>query len=261
MNMTPAEIPIIETRVFKHLTHAVTNLATAAGLGIAKGPVGIGKTFAIDNMLPTLDSRGITAHVVTVTPEIEGSIVGFCNAAFEAIWHAGVTEGRILPAIEILAEALLSGRPFGDPARPLVLIVDEAQGLKTPLLETLCGVWDKGDRARRGRQDFPAFGLMLIGNDQFLSKRGRVRQAEYSPLRDRVTYNLPLPGPEEGELRQYANGVANGNPELATVLFDYGRRKGNYRAIQKALFQAQELGEGRATAETGRFAITLMGDA
>lgn len=119
-------ISIIETRA--HAMLAVTNrqVMDCAGLAIVKGPVGVGKTFALDLICNDLEAEGANALRLTSTPTIEGSISAFTK---EALRRYSSEVGSTQEGLDQLWR-MLSGRPFGQVRRPALLIVDEAQGLK-----------------------------------------------------------------------------------------------------------------------------------
>lgn len=66
----------------------------------------------------------------------------------------------------------VKGFPFRIYGPKCLFLVDEAQELKTAILESLRGLWDRGDMARLGESNQPAFGLALVGNDTFMGRNG-----------------------------------------------------------------------------------------
>ena len=113
----------------------------------------------------------------------------------------------------------------------VVFIVDEAQVLKPSILETIRGLWDRGDQARIIMSGSPAFGCALVGNDTFMRKGGTQRVAGFQPLRSRVTHDVRLPRPNRTEhdafaqpelIRQFwrevTRGACGGEDELNTWL-------------------------------------------
>ncbi|MGB3313026.1 MAG: hypothetical protein WBB85_01330 [Albidovulum sp.] len=140
--------------------------------------------------------------------------------------------------------ALLRGYPFGASPKPVLLIIDEAQGLVPRLLEAVRGIWDRGDAARAGNPHAPAFGCILVGNATFLGKGGVVRKALFQPLLDRVTHNMPLPRPTKAECTAFAAGRFPNDDALQAELAAHGERRGNFRSMDVAARQAVLLADG-----------------
>lgn len=228
-------MPTIRTGIFQKLEFAMENVAQTAELGIVKGPVGIGKSFAIQHLAKELGNKGYEVVSVTVKAQSEGSMSQFVNAVL-APYNA--TQYRVSDAYEVL-ENLLLARGFGTDGerRRVVLVVDESQGLKVNILEMLRGLWDRGDAFRLGDPGAPAFGLLLVGNDTFLARTGRARRAEYKPLMDRA-FVLQLDRPNQGELEEFAASVFPYDRMAAKRLAELGVSRGNFRSMQKAYRQA-----------------------
>lgn len=93
---------IIPTLAHQMLKSAVDVVAKTAGLGIVTGAPGIGKTFALNAIADDLRGQGVQVVLVTVSPEIEGSIRSFCQAV------TGSNEGSKYGAADAL-EASLRG--------------------------------------------------------------------------------------------------------------------------------------------------------
>lgn len=242
---------IIPTLAHQLLKSAATIVARDAGLGVVKGAVGIGKTFALEQIVAELADEGIDVIMITSNPEIEGNIRNFCMSV--------TRDGGKGRATDALFDEL-RGYPFRDPPQPLIFIVDEAQGLKSNVLETLRSLWDRGDRARRISRNAPAFGLLLCGNEKFLNRGRGEGQADYRPLKDRVTVNVILPRPAPSEYAALAKAMLPDNPDAQEELRRGGSEAGTLRSIEKAyhtaLFQA---GGGEITADLIRNAFTLRG--
>ena len=139
-----------------------------------------------------------------------------------------------------------------------ILIVDESQMLSSNILETLRGLYDQGDAARRGEPFKPAFGLLLVGNSQFLTKSGGAVNARYSPLMDRLSLFIELDGPSAAECLDFARVISPDQPQIADMLAECGRARGNFRVIEKAAMQANFLGGGIITVASLEKAIFLM---
>jgi type II secretory pathway predicted ATPase ExeA len=245
---------IIPTLSHQLLKSAVDVVVRTAGLGIVKGAVGIGKTFALRQIADQLVDEGVDVVMITSSPEIEGSIRSFCTAV------VGDVSDHKRGAAEALFDAL-RGYPFRDPPQPVIFIVDEAQGLKSNVLEFLRSLWDRGDRARLISRNAPAFGLLLCGNETFLN-RGRAgeKQAEYRPLRDRVTVNMTMPRPDPADFIALSKAMLPDNPEAQEELARGGAEAGTLRSIEKAYHFARiQAGDGEITAALIRNAFTLRG--
>ncbi|MDO8326071.1 MAG: ATP-binding protein [Cypionkella sp.] len=205
-------------------------VVATAGLAVVRGPVGIGKTFALQREFARLETEGVMVIHVTSAPEIEGSIGSFLRAVLNQ-W--GIAGGSAVAARDALADLLFSAHPFLPGGKRCVFIVDEAQGLKPNILEVLRGLWDEGDDARRGNTYAPAFGLVLVGNDTFLNKGGKMRKAEFRPLMSRVMIDMILSRPDALEFQNLAKGLLPDNLDAQVMLARFGAEAGNLRAIDK----------------------------
>ncbi|HRO10949.1 ATP-binding protein [Amaricoccus sp.] len=251
------EKPIIETGVASTIRAAARQIADGAGLGLARGPAGIGKSFALDLVATELAAGGTEVVRVTASPVIGGSAIAFMRAvlapyridvrstpdAFDAIWE------------------LLRGHPFQRFGTRAVFIVDEAQELKTVILETIRSLWDRGTDARLGDEHAPAFGCLFVGNDTFMGKGGNVRTAAFRPLLSRVTHNINLPRPSRTELADFASSLAPESAELQAILRDLGESAGHFRALATAMRVAGGMGDGPIGPDRLRAAIKTMGGA
>ena len=180
MHHTPEHTPIIETEASETIKFVVRQIALTAGIGIIKGPVGIGKTRTLKGLVTEWE-REIRVIYLRSSPEIDGSILAFTSALLE---HFNVYEGRTREAVQALA-GLLGSYPFQEGRRPTVLVIDEAQGLKVNVLETLRRLYDDGDKAREGDRFHPAFGMVFCGNKQFLGRTGRKKGNGLRPVPDK----------------------------------------------------------------------------
>jgi hypothetical protein len=86
----------------------------------------------------------------------------------------------------------------------VVFIVDEAQELKPAVLETIRGLWDRGEHARQGYVTKSAFGWVPVGNEMFMGKGGNLRVARFRPLMPRLTASVHLPRPDKKEIAALA---------------------------------------------------------
>jgi DNA transposition AAA+ family ATPase len=238
MEMAPIDDPIIDTGTLKRLRFVADTIARTAGIGIVRGPVGIGKTFALERIHAILAAEGVRVVRVTARPEYEGSMRDFLNAIL-ATW--GLHETSVQRAIDTLLPQIM-GTPLSawSPQRSIVM-VDEAQNLKVNNLELLRGIWDRGDPARVWDREALAFGLMLVGNSSFLNRQGRAREADYKPLMSRVDIYQELHGPSEDECFTLANMLCRSDKAGAARLAEHGIRRNELRAIARKYRQAKNL--------------------
>lgn len=249
------EKPIIETGVASTIRGAARQIANGAGLGLLRGPAGVGKSFALDLVAAELEEDGVEIVRVTASPVIGGSVAAFTRAvlapyrievsstqdAFEAIW------------------GLLRAHPFQRSGSRAMLVVDEAQELKTVILETVRSLWDLGTDARLGDEHAPAFGCLFVGNDTFMGKGGSIRAATFRPLMSRVTHNINLPRPTRKELGDFARALAPDSEELQAILRDLGESAGHFRALATAMRVAGGMSDGPIGPDRLRAAIKTMG--
>ena len=229
--------PTIETEAHKRLSFVLRNAAETAGLAIVRGPVGVGKSYALRDLASEYRAEGEDVILISARPEIEGSITGFVN---DVLSLYNIREMRRQSAIECLQGLLLHRQSRVGGMRTL-LVVDESQGLKINILEMLRGLYDRGDRWRMGDDYAPAFGLVLVGNNTFLARTGRVRGADYGPLMDRVSLNVSLHRPDEAECRRFARALCPADAEAAAALTEFGASQGSLRAMEKVFVQARRL--------------------
>lgn len=248
-------MPIIETGVGSTIRQAAEQVLAGAGLGLLRGPAGIGKTFALDKIAADLQDEGEIVVRVTASPAIGGSISAFARAIL-ATYRMETTS--TLDGVEAVAE-LLTGYPFRPHSPRAILIVDEAQELKPTILETIRSLWDRGTNSRLELCG-PAFGCLLVGNDLFMGKGGNLRVASFRPLLTRVTHNLSLPRPSRAEHVAFAQALFPDAPELQAILAGFGEDAGNMRAQDVAARQSRLLaGSERVEAAHLRMAIRMMG--
>lgn len=237
MTLTSDTEHIINTGTLQRLETAIDNIGRTAGLGIIKGPVGIGKSFALSHLRHAYSAKGFNVVLTTARPETEGSITLFIN---DILGQYSARQSRTGDAVEALRTLLLQrGRSVED--NPSLLIIDESQGLRANVLEMLRGLYDEGDQARRGRTFSPAFGLMLVGNPKFLSRSQRAKRSDYDQLIDRVSFEMELDEPSAEECLDFATSLAPSHSEAASLLAGIGMARGNLRGIEKAAMQARFL--------------------
>lgn len=234
------ELSIIETATGSILRDVIRDILEGAGLGILRGPAGIGKSFALDLITEELEAEGAVVVRVTVSPATGGSISSFTRAVLA---QYRIETGSTADGVEALAE-LLRGYPFRDVGPRIVFIVDEAQELKPAILETIRSLWDRGDHARLGDFTAPAFGCVLVGNEMFMGKGGNLRVASFRPLMSRVTHNVQLPRPDKKEIAALAASLFPAQPDLIKELEDLGAITGNLRSLAIAARRARQAAKG-----------------
>lgn len=245
----------IETGVAATLAVTCEEIVSLAGLAVMRGPVGIGKTFALQRIRKQLEERGITVVMVTATEATGGNI----NAFLRAILGQYHTETGSSSDAEEAVWALLAGYPFMQSGRRVILIVDEAQKLAGRVLETIRGLWDRGEPAREGNATAPAFGCVLVGNPTFMGKGGVQRVASFEALLSRLSHNLQLPRPNRKECLEYASTIFS-DQELVQALADLGQTKGNLRCMAIASRNAAlRAGDDPVTLAVLRLVIKMMG--
>jgi type II secretory pathway predicted ATPase ExeA len=247
--------PIIETGVGATLSFVCDHVIAGAGLAVLRGGVGIGKSFALDRIKRDLEDRGVMVVMITATEAISGNINAFLRAT---LGHYHTETGSGADAEEAVW-ALLAGYPFMSYGRRIILIVDEAQKLSGRVLETIRGLWDRGDEARLGNPSARAFGCVLVGNPTFMSKGGAQRTASFEPLISRLTHNMRLPGPNRAECQSYAATIYT-DAELVSELAEGGLARGNLRVMATAARSAKLLaGDDPVALAHLRQAFKMMG--
>lgn len=244
----------IETGIAATIRTVARQIADGAGLGLLRGPAGVGKSFALDLVAAELRASGCEVVRVTASTVIGGSWIAFVRAVLDS---APSSKHAALEAFW----GLLRGYPFEQYATRVILMVDESQELKTVVLETIRSQWDRGDDARLGNEHAPAFGCLFVGNDTFMGKGGNVRTAAFRPLLSRVTHNMNLPRPSRRELADFARALAPDNEELQAILRDLGESEGNFREPATAMRTARFMGDPNdpITPDRLRAAIRVKG--
>lgn len=251
--------PTIETALFATMGSVIGDVLDSAGLAILRGPVGIGKSFALRHVVDALESNGNRVFNIAATGALEGKTIEFCRAIHR---REGVSSSEGLE----LAFEELAGHPFRSYGRRVVLVVDEAQELKNAIIAMLRGLWDRGDLARLGQPNCPAFGLVLVGNDQFLAGGTRRDRVDLLPLWDRVTHNIRLPRPSKADQAAFAAALYpesdRDSAELRDIVQGFGEELGSFRAAAKAARQAHMRASRQGVPvapEHLKFAIRMMG--
>lgn len=231
-------------------------VVNGAGFAILKGPAGIGKTFAVDTLAKAQETSGVNVLRVTATPAIGGSVNAFVRAILTQYQQEAQSTGE---GVDMVCD-LVSGHPFRPYGSRTLFIVDEAQELKTTILETIRGIWDRGEAARMGDVSAPAFGCALVGNDTFMGKGGAVRTASFRPLLSRLTHNMMLPRPSAAEHRDYAAALFPEDDALQRIIQGFGQDQGSFRAQAIAARQARQMAKGQPVTDKHLVgAIRMMG--
>lgn len=235
-------IPTIETMCGSTIRTACHDVIECAGLGVLRGPPGIGKTYAMAPVMDDLEARGVRIVHVTASPATGGSVNAFLRSILA---QYRIEAGSTLDSLEALAD-IVAGYPFRDGGLRVLMVIDEAQELKPTVLETIRSIWDRGDSAREGLVSGPAFGWVMLGNQTFLGKGGNVRQASFLPLTSRVTHNFILPRPDREEYAALAAAAFPDQPDLQAELAEFGALTANLRSMAGAARQARMITKGEA---------------
>ncbi|MBV0912848.1 ATP-binding protein [Anianabacter salinae] len=253
------EIPTIDTAVCATMRLVIGDVLDGAGLAVMRGPVGIGKSFALRKVIDEFAADGAKVTHLAATGAVQGKIAEFLRALHG---REGVSSAEGLE----LAFDMICGFPFRDYGPRSVVIVDEAQDLAAPIIAQLRGLWDRGELARLGDPWCPAFGLVMVGNDQFLSNGTRQDRVNLKPLWDRITHNIRLPRPSKDEHEAFAHAVFPGEGENANKMRamvqafgeDHGSLRAAHKAARQAFIRASQKGQD-VNADHLAFSIRMMG--
>ena len=127
------ESPNIETGVGATIRTVADQVLAGSGFALLRGPAGIGKTFALGKIADEIEGQGEIVVRVTASPAIGGSISAFTRAILS---RYRIETSSTMDGVEAVAD-LLAGYPFRTFGPRAILIVDEAQELKTTILETI----------------------------------------------------------------------------------------------------------------------------
>lgn len=229
------DIPIIETPLFATIRGVMSEVLGGAGLAILRGPVGIGKSFALHHVCKSFAADGDSVYLIIAGGSNEGKVIEFCRGIHG---RHGVSAAEGLE----LTFQVLSGFPFQKTGERVVLVVDEAQELKAAILALLRELWDRGEAARLGSPHSPSFGLVLVGNDQFLSDGTRKDRVNLLPLLDRVTHDVRLDRPSATDIANLVAGLfpdsLKDHAQLRERAQAFAERRGNLRGVATAARQA-----------------------
>ncbi|MGS4946968.1 AAA family ATPase [Meridianimarinicoccus sp. RP-17] len=251
------DIPTIDTAVCATMRLVIGDVLDGAGLAVMRGPVGIGKSYALRKVIGEFEADGAKVTYLAATGAVQGKIAEFLRALHG---REGLSSAEGLE----LAFDMLGGYPFRSYGPRSVLIVDEAQDLAAPIIAQLRGLWDRGELARLGDPWCPAFGLVMVGNDQFLGNGTRQDRVNLKPLWDRMTHNIRLPRPSKDEHAAFARALfpADDADKMRAMVQAFGEDQGSLRAAHKAARQAYiragQKGQD-VNADHLAFAIRMMG--
>ncbi len=225
--------PIIRTGAYSTLKETARAVLDTARLGIVRGQVGIGKSFALRQIEDELSQGKDQVFLFEAPSDKSKSITRFYQKALFDLGFGGF--GGSDP-FEFFKGQMLRSYPFHryQPQPRNLLIVDECQRLAPNILETLRHAYDQGQRARDGMADGPAFGILLVGNHHFLSKGGRAVAATFDALLSRCPINLDLPRPATAEYLALAHSLFPDSDGLRRALANYGAKVGNLREMAEA---------------------------
>lgn len=234
--------PIIRTSAHAILKVAATAALETAQLAIARGPAGIGKSFALTLLPQAMLNDRDRVYVFTATAHNGRSVKRlFQELVLDCeIMGYGGTE-----PIQRLECALLQGRPFQASAPRVLLVVDECQHLDAKLIECLRALFDLGRYARDFDASQPAFGLrLLVGNSHFLSRGGRAERAAFEALLSRCPIEVTLERPSRDEIQSLVEYLLPENEALQRVLAEHDERYGNLRVMDTAVDMARHFAGG-----------------
>lgn len=245
----------IETGVGATLSLVCAQTVAGAELAVLRGEPGIGKSYALERIAGEMTEQGVMVVKVTATQVTSGSVNSFLRTVLGTYFSEAGSGSEAEEAVW----RLLQGYPFTPGGQKVLLIVDEAQKLAGSVLETIRGLWDRGDPARLGDASAPAFGCVLVGNQTFMGKGGSQRIASFQPLLTRLTFNLILPRPSRMEFRAFATSLF-ADDARAEALVEGGLPYGQLRAPATAARSARLLaGDGEVTVDHIRKAFKMMG--
>jgi type II secretory pathway predicted ATPase ExeA len=233
--------PIIRTSAHAILKVAASAALETAQLAIARGPAGIGKSFALTLLQQAMLNDRDRIYVFTATAHNGRSVKRFFQ---ELIIECEIRAyGRTEP-MQRLESALLQSRPFQASAPRVLLVIDECQHLDGKLIECLRALFDLGFYARNFDRSQPAFGLLLVGNGNFLSRGGRAERAAFDALLTRCPIEVTLERPSGDEIQSLAKCLLPENEALQEAFAEHGARHGNLRVMDTAVDMARYFAGG-----------------
>lgn len=182
-------------------------------------------------------------------------------AAYEHVWVTTMTPSisTVVPALEEIAESVGLKEPTGGARRishairrrvgglPGVLIIDEAQHLKTAALEEI-----------RSLHDAAEIGIALVGNEAVYARiTGGGRLATFAQLYSRIGMRVHLDGPHARDVRAIAGQHGIKDAAVLDILERAAQQPGALRLVGKiaSLLKAKKT----VTADAARAACDLLG--
>lgn len=225
--------PIIRTGAYSILRDVCRTALETARLGIVRGPVGIGKTFALRQIAEELSQGDDGVFLIEAPSDKSKVVLRFYQSALIDIGVYG--HGGADP-FDVFTGYMLRSYPFRRIGRRnrILLIVDECQRLAPNILETLRHAYDAGQLARDGMTDEPAFGILLVGNHHFLTRGGRAVALTFDALLSRCPINVDLSRPDASEYLALSAQLFPESDALRSTLARHGTKRGNLREMAEA---------------------------
>lgn len=202
----------IPTRTAERVIAALSYGQMAGDLVVAHGPAGIGKSEAISHYMETRPN----VWVGTMAPTMSSA-----RACLEEVLYAlGVRETRGISSASMqrLAISRVEGK------RGLI-VVDEAQHLSLPALETL-----------RAVHDAAKVGLALVGNEHVYARlTGNGKTALFAQLHSRIGRRESLRKPPVSDVDALAQGWGVSGKEAVEFLRRIAATPGALRQVVKTL--------------------------
>lgn len=247
----------IPTRAHAILRETVETALTLGRMGIARGPAGIGKSYALELIADELSRGDDDVMVFTASDATGASKTKFFG---RALLDLGVLGNGAVDPMERLERFLLHSFPFRGFGPRKVLVVDECQHLSAKLIECLRYLYDRGERARRFDPTQPAFGLVLVGNGHFLTRGGKAERAAFEALLTRAPIEWEIDRPPEEEIAALARKHFPELSDLQEAFVAFGSKCGNFRQpVEAAAIATHLAGEGPVSLAHLRRAFLLSG--
>lgn len=235
--------PIIRTGAHAILKQAAAVALETGQLAIARGPAGIGKSFALTLLEDSMSRKEDRVYVFTATIRNGRSVKRFFD---EAILELGILGYGGTDPMQRLERVLLQSFPFRETGQRVLFVIDECQHLDAKMIECLRAMFDKGRIARDFDHSMPAFGLLLVGNAQFLSRGGRAERAAFEALLSRCPIEVTLDRPAAEEFGDLAQALFPDSPDLKRALVLHGQRHGNLRVMATSFSMARHFASGES---------------
>lgn len=233
--------PIIRTSAHAILKEAATAALETAQLAIARGPAGIGKSFALTLLERSMSRKEDKVYVFTATARNGRSVKRFFE---EAILELGIIGYGGTDPMQRLQRVLMQSYPFRPEGPRVLLIIDECQHLDAKMIECLRALFDTGRYARDFDANRPAFGLLLVGNGHFLSRGGRAERAAFEALLSRCPIEVTLDRPSRDEIEALAQSFFPEEQAMRQALAEHGECHGNLRVMDTAVDMARHFAGG-----------------